>query len=174
MALARSLLAQILKQDRNLLLYFYQQCCDSTEAVLTSPEKVNKLLDFAFKNCKSAYIIIDGLDECERDQRKSIAQWFRTLVESLPVAEPWRLRCLFISQNDSLARKDFDEISSLSIGPDDIKNDLDSFCQHEADQLRSSLQLSEERANSIASTVAQRAGGIENIASHQDSLLTPL
>ncbi|OQD95723.1 hypothetical protein PENSOL_c019G09356 [Penicillium solitum] len=160
LALARSLLAQILEQDQNLLLYFYQECCNSKEAVLTSPEKVTKLLDFAFKNCKSAYIIIDGLDECERDQRKSIAQWFRTLVESLPITEPWRLRCLFTSQNDSLARKDFDEIASLTIGPDDIKNDLQGFCRREADQLRASLYISEDMADSIAATVAQQAGGM--------------
>ncbi|KAJ5426653.1 hypothetical protein N7465_001723 [Penicillium sp. CMV-2018d] len=133
---------------------------DSKEAVLTSPEKVTKLLDFAFKNCKSAYIIIDGLDECERDQRKSIAQWFRTLVESLPITEPWRLRCLFTSQNDSLARKDFDEIASLTIQPDDIKNDLQGFCRREADQLRASLYISEDMADSIAATVAQQAGGM--------------
>lgn len=160
LALARSLLAQILEQDQNLLLYFYQECCNSKEAVLTSPEKLTKLLDFAFKNCKSAYIIIDGLDECERDQRKSIAQWFRTLVESLPITEPWRLRCLFTSQNDSLARKDFDEIASLTIGPDDIKNDLQGFCRREADQLRASLYISEDMADSIAATVAQQAGGM--------------
>lgn len=160
LTLARSLLAQILEQDQNLLLYFYQECCDSKEAVVTSPEKVIKLLEFAFKNCKSAYIIIDGLDECERDQRKSIAQWFRTLVESLPITEPWRLRCLFTSQNDSLARKDFDEIASLTIGPDDIKNDLQGFCRREADQLRASLYISEDMADSIAATVAQQAGGM--------------
>ncbi|KAJ5530063.1 hypothetical protein N7527_003456 [Penicillium freii] len=160
LALSRSLLAQILEQDQNLLLYFYQECCDSKEAVLTSPEKVTKLLEFAFKHCKSAYIIIDGLDECERDQRKSIAQWFRTLVESLPITEPWRLRCLFTSQNDSLARKDFDEIASLTIRPDDIKNDLQDFCRREADQLRASLYISEDMAHSIAATVAQQAGGM--------------
>ncbi|KUM58863.1 hypothetical protein ACN42_g8284 [Penicillium freii] len=160
LALSQSLLAQILEQDQNLLLYFYQECCDSKEAVLTSPEKVTKLLEFAFKHCKSAYIIIDGLDECERDQRKSIAQWFRTLVESLPITEPWRLRCLFTSQNDSLARKDFDEIASLTIRPDDIKNDLQDFCRREADQLRASLYISEDMAHSIAATVAQQAGGM--------------
>ncbi|KAK4867343.1 hypothetical protein LT330_000853 [Penicillium expansum] len=160
LALARSLLAQILEQDQNMLLYFYQECCDSKEAVLTSPVKVTKLLEFAFKNCKSAYIIIDGLDECERDQRKGIVQWFRTLVESLPIIEPWRLRCLFTSQNDSLARKDFDEIASLTIGPDDIKNDLQGFCQREADQLRASLYISEDMADSISATVTQQAGGM--------------
>ncbi|CAI7641662.1 unnamed protein product [Penicillium glandicola] len=160
LALARSLLAQILEQDQNLLLYLYQQCCNSKEAVLTSPEKVTRLLEFAFRNCKSAYIIIDGIDECDRDQRKCIAQWFRKLVEDLPISEPWRLRCLFTSQNDRLARKDFDEIASLTIEADDIKNDLQGFCQREADQLRASLYISEDMAKSISATVARQAGGM--------------
>jgi hypothetical protein len=73
LALARSLLVQLLKQDKGLLPYFYEKCCDSGETILKSEALVEELMLFALKNCKSAYIIIDGIDECPREERKHVA-----------------------------------------------------------------------------------------------------
>jgi hypothetical protein len=95
------------------LLYFYKKCYSSTETELTSPYLIEELLNFAFKKCKSAYIVLDGLDECAREERKKITQWFRKLVEDLPTSEPERLRCLFVSRDDGVARKDFSGIVSI-------------------------------------------------------------
>jgi serine/threonine protein kinase len=122
-ALARSLLVQLLSQNKGLLLYFYEKCCYSGETILKSEALMEELMLFAFKNCKSAYIIIDGIDECPREERKRVVRWFRKLVEDLPINEPERLRCLFISQDDGPARKDFSGLSSITIGLEDSTND---------------------------------------------------
>ncbi|KAI1121431.1 putative zinc finger protein [Nemania abortiva] len=160
-ALGRSLLSQFLKQDNGLLPVFYQKSCRSGEAVLTSRELVEELLNLAFKNCKSAYIILDGLDECPRDQRKYITQWFRRLVEDLPKNEPERLRCLFVSQDDGPARKDFAELASIKIGVEDNRNDIEEYSRIEANKLRESCpSLTEEKANEIAENVANVAEGL--------------
>jgi hypothetical protein len=159
-ALARSLLAQFLKQDRGLLLYFYQKCYSSGQTVLTSPYLIEDLLNLAFKNCKSAYIVLDGLDECAKDERKKITQWFRKLVEDLPTSEPERLRCLFVSQNGGVARNDFFGIASIEITAKDNKHDIDEYSRMEADKLKKKFQLLEDRATTIASTVADSVGGM--------------
>jgi hypothetical protein len=158
-AIARNLLAQLLRQDKGLLLYFYQKCCDSAEPVLTSPTVVEELLVHAFANCKAAYIVLDGVDECPRDQRKIISQWFKKLVEDLAPSEPERLRCLFVSQDDGVARKDFAGLASIKITTDDNKGDIDEYCQVEANKLKATFKLSDERASTIASTVASSVGG---------------
>lgn len=158
-ALARSFIAQILRHDEDLLAYFYQKYCDSLEPVLTSPALVEELLVHAFKNCKTAYIIIDGLDECPRMERKNIASWFRKLVEDLPQDEADRYRCLFISQDDGVARKDFSGIASIKITTDDNKGDIDEYCRVEANNLKNEFRLSDERGVAIASTVADSVGG---------------
>ncbi|KAF2178004.1 putative zinc finger protein [Zopfia rhizophila CBS 207.26] len=160
LALARSLLAQLLKQDKGLLLYFYQKCCDSGEAALDSPALVDELLTFAFQNCKSAYIILDGLDECAREERKKIVQWFRRLVEDLPTSEPERFRCLFVSQDDGVARKDFSGLTSIKIRIEDNKHDIDEYCRVKAENLKGELKLTEEKVNTIASTVANSIEGM--------------
>jgi hypothetical protein len=159
LALARSLLAQFLKQDQGLLYYFYQKCCDNADAMLSSLSLIEELLTFAFQNCKNAYIILDGLDECARNERKHIVQWFRILVDSLPPTEADRYRCLFVSQDDGVARKDFAGLSSIKISGNDNRSDIDEYCKVQAEQLKSDLCLTEEKANSIAGIVANSVEG---------------
>ncbi|KAI0898910.1 putative zinc finger protein [Annulohypoxylon nitens] len=159
-ALGRSLLAQFLMQDNGLLPTFYQKSCRSGEATLSSPALVQELLTLAFGNCKSAYIILDGLDECPRDQRKTITQWFRKLVEDLPNSEPERLRCLFVSQDDGVARKDFAGLTSIKVGVEDNKNDIEKYCQSNACKLKESFLLTDKRATAIAETVAKSVKGL--------------
>jgi hypothetical protein len=163
LALARSLLAQFLKQNPGLLLHFYQKCCNSGEALLTSLALARELLDLAFSNCNSAYIILDGLDECERGERKSITKWFRTLVEDLPAEDPDRFHCLFVSQDDGIARKDLSGIETVTIRVGDNQPDIHRYSLVEAGRLKERLaqfcELSDEKLGLIATTVAKSANG---------------
>jgi len=167
-ALARSLLAQLLRQDQGLIYYFYQKCCDNADAVLNSLALIEELLTFAFQNCKNAYIILDGLDECPRNERKHIVQWFRTLVDSLPPSEADRYRCLFVSQDDGVARKDFAGLSSIKISVNENRSDIEEYCKVQAEQLKSDLCLSEEKTNSITKTVANSVEGEYFCTSYTD------
>lgn len=159
-SLRRSLLAQFLRHDNELLPTLYEKSCRDVEATLTSSTLIEELLNLAFDNCKSVYIILDGLDECPRDQRKFIAQWFRNLVENLPSDAPDRLRCLFVSQDDGAARKDFAGLASVKIEAEDNQSDIEQYSRIEADKLhRQHPDLAEEKLNWIASTVADSAKG---------------
>ncbi|KAG8424858.1 hypothetical protein J3458_001616 [Metarhizium acridum] len=108
----------------------------------------------AFKNCPSAYIIIDGLDDCVREQRKHITQWFRKLVEDLPSDNPDILQCLFVSQDDDIARKYFSGLASIKIGPEDNKGDIDVYSRIQAAEVQPKLQLSDQKASEVSRIVA--------------------
>ncbi|RSL58822.1 hypothetical protein CEP54_007587 [Fusarium duplospermum] len=158
-ALARSFLVQFLKQDKGLLAYLYGKHLDSSEAVLSSSSTLKELLTSAFESCEGAYIIIDGLDECARKERKAITQWFRNLVETLPNAGPDRLRCLFVSQDDS-ARKDLNDLVTIDIGAGGNENDIRQYSLAKASELKDKLRLSEEEASRFANHVANNAKGM--------------
>ncbi|KAF2102281.1 hypothetical protein NA57DRAFT_35425 [Rhizodiscina lignyota] len=160
LALARSILAQLLREDKVLLSYLYEECCESNETLLRNPERVEKLLQLAFENCKNAYIILDGIDECNREQRKRITQYFRSLVEHLPPTEPDRLRCLFISQDDGFARRDFSGLASYKITMEDTRNDIGEFCELEAKKLQDLFPLTDQRVSEIATEISDAVGGM--------------
>jgi hypothetical protein len=156
---ARTLLKQLLQQNKGLLATFYPRCCRSGETTLTSPDLTKELLHIAFEKCKKAYIILDGIDECPRDQRKIISGWFRKLVDDLPLSEPERIRCLFVSQDDGIARKDFSGLTAVRVGGSDNKEDIKSYNKVEANKLRESFRFSEQMALDIAARVTNSAEG---------------
>lgn len=170
--LGRSLLAQLLRHDNGLLPTFYQESCRSVEAMLSSPNSIKELLTLAFGNCKSAYIILDGLDECPRQERQIITKFFRELVENLPNDEPERLRCLFISQYDGPARKDFDGLDHrIKIDMKDSQDDIKVYCRVEAGKLLDDCpSLPREKVYSIAETVANNVGGMSLLSPPIDML----
>jgi hypothetical protein len=141
------------------MLYLYERCCTQGEDFLNSTPLAIELLSMAFENCQNAYIILDGLDECSRDQRKTIVKWFRDLIENLPATRPERLRCIFISQDDGFARKDFAGLASLQLRLEDTQQDIDTYCQVEARKLPEHFHLSKEEVQKIATTVAKSVKG---------------
>jgi len=159
-AVARGLLSQLLKHNKDLLPYFYEESFSSAEANLTSPAVIRQLLEVAIKSCKSVYIILDGLDECPREERKIIAQWFRDLVEELPPTNAEAVRCLFVSQDDGAARKDFGGIASLTVTTDDNKIDIEEYSTVWAGKVRTKFELSEEERLNIAAKISVAVGGM--------------
>lgn len=163
---------QMLKQDSDTLLdLIYHERCKSDE-LFASAVKVRHLLRQAFAHSKGAYIILDGLDECKRDERKFIAKYFRELVGDLPVSDPLRIRCLFISRHDGDGRRDFEDIDSLEIKPSDVQNDIELYCRRRANLLPSAFEFSDDRKQDIAKQVAHRADGIITFMALCQQLLT--
>ncbi|KAI1440274.1 hypothetical protein F5Y02DRAFT_423141 [Annulohypoxylon stygium] len=126
-SVARSLLRQLLVQNCHLLEALYETASLSGEHELTTNIVAKKLLKTALDTCGDTYIIIDGLDECDRANRKEIATWFQSVIEELSLNNPGIVRCLFVSQDDGIARKDLGTIPSIKITPSQTMNDLAVF-----------------------------------------------
>jgi hypothetical protein len=114
-SVARSILAQLLKQNPDLLSYFHEKANRNDNAVLTSVPVATEMLSTSLRSCSRTFIVIDGLDECERPARKQITSRFRHLVETLPATEMGSIRCMFVSQEDGMAVEDFHGIPAIRI-----------------------------------------------------------
>lgn len=127
--------------------------------MLNTIQDIEELLRASLLNCAKVYIVIDGIDECERAERKRVTSWFRDVVENLEPPRLDRIRCLFVSQDDGVARKDFDGITALKIKPTDVENDIEQYSSHEAGQIQSMFQLSDDMRVNIASRMTKAADG---------------
>lgn len=128
--MARAILSQLLVQDKSLLLHLEQNMSTSSgQAVLSSRELAKELLHTVLQSRKT-YVILDGIDECERDHRKEICGWFRSLADLLPAAKQDEIRCLFISQDDGFARKDLSMLPILSMTVDHTREDISTYARH--------------------------------------------
>ena len=159
-SIARSLLSQLLALNRDILLpYYHDRYVNSVEAVLSAQSTIEDLLGTSIRNCPSVYIILDGIDECPRKEREHIATWFHELVEGLPASTPDQIRCLFVSQDDGVARKDFAGISSIKIKAEDNKADIEQFSSKWAGKIQRKFGIPSERRDEIAKGIVNAAGG---------------
>ncbi|OTA61606.1 hypothetical protein K449DRAFT_370870 [Hypoxylon sp. EC38] len=126
-SVARSLLAQLLAQNDNLLQLLYEKASMGGEIELTSKATAKELLHAALNDCGTTYVVLDGIDECDRENRKELATWFQSVVDEVSLSNIGAIRCLFVSQDDGVARNDLGMIPSIKIVPSGNKNDLQSF-----------------------------------------------
>jgi hypothetical protein len=159
-ALARRMLTQLLGQCPDLLPYYHDKVLASNEAVLTSLPLAKEILETALKSASKTYVIIDGLDECHRDERKSISSWFRQVVEDLPLTDVDQIRCLFISQDDGYARKDFSVLPSLKITSADTVPDIEAYTSKRASEVQQKFALSDSRRSEIIRKVTDGSQGM--------------
>ena len=158
MNVAKSLLSQISSTNVSLLPYLYEETLKSGEAVLSSNVTAKTLLKTALQSCKRVYIILDGLDEYIREDRKELSSWFQELVSSLLKADLGSIRCLFVSQEDGYARKDFSMLSQIKITPNDNKADISAFCEEWHQKIESKFGFL-EGMHHVKNVVSARAQG---------------
>jgi hypothetical protein len=129
------------------------------------------MLKSALNECTLTYIVLDGIDECDREERKLIVKWFRQYIEDLPARDPHgngpdRVRCLFVSQIDH-ARKDFAGLSSVTISQSCNEGDIQRFCHAEAEKLQRKFSISNEETANFSTTVRLAAEGGFMLASEK-------
>jgi hypothetical protein len=161
LAVARGILSQVLSSEKSddILLYVDEKASSSGETVLSSSKLAKELLETVFQSCKKTYIILDGLDECNRDERKEISTWFCQLVDGLPRREMDTIRCMFVSQDDGIARKDLSMLPTIKLTATSNKSDIETYAKvwhHRIDEKFGPLDPKEMN---IANIVTARAQG---------------
>ena len=145
--------------EDSVLQYLYEEASKSNEAVLSTTSVAKGLLEVALDSCGRVYIVLDGLDEYSRDDRKELTSWFQQLVSSLPKACLGDIRCLFISQDDGFARKDLGMLSQIKIMPADNTADIEAFCGEWHAKIESKFGPLERREHNVRRVVSARAQG---------------
>jgi hypothetical protein len=147
LAVARGVLSQVLSSEKsnNILLYVDEKASSSGETVLSSSKLAKELLD--------------GLDECDRGERKEIATWFRQLVDGLPQREMVTIRCLFVSQDDGFARKDLSMLPSIKLTMNSNKSDIETYAKVWHQRIEERFGPLDLKKLNIANIVTARAQG---------------
>lgn len=164
-SLARSVLAQILDQNPDLLPYFYEKASLSSDTVLTSTLVAEEMLQTVLASCTKVYLIIDGVDECGKKDRSEIANFFKTVIETLPVEETFSIRCLFVSQDDGMARTDFRRMPFIKI-TDDNQHDLADFASVWHERIEEKFGKLRSKECHISNIISARAKGLMNQPKH--------
>lgn len=160
-ALARAFLVQLLNQNKDLVSYLYEKYVESGSISLISAQLCKELLDTALQSLTKVYIIIDGLDECQRTERRSILSFFTSIIES---TQPGLLRGMFVSQDEDDIRQSLHRASLVRLTEDDNRQDIQTFAGWWAERIQQKFELSQEHSWYIRNTVCDGAEGRYNLS----------
>jgi hypothetical protein len=149
--ITRSILAQLLAHNPDLLPYFHDRYCTSRSPISASVSE--ELLGISLDECRKTYIVIDGLDECGTAARRDITARFRRHVNG--ATELGSTRCLFVSQEDGHAAGDLHGIPVIKIG-DSNRADISRFA---AEWHKKIVQKFKTTTEDIQAIIVQRAKG---------------
>lgn len=116
------------------------------------------MIHTVLSSCDKTYIIIDGVDECGRNDRNEIAEVFRTTIEGLPAEIGGSIRCMFISQDDDNARRNFRDVPAIKIS-DENQDDLKDFAEKRHRALETKFGPLQSNDSHISNILVARAQG---------------
>ncbi|KAF4535903.1 Ankyrin repeat protein [Lasiodiplodia theobromae] len=78
----RSLISQLVQQNTSILSYAYEKSSLSGHSQLDSTILAKEMLAVALNAFENLFIIIDGIDECKKDEKKRISEALISMAES--------------------------------------------------------------------------------------------
>lgn len=158
--MARSILCQLLLKDETLLMYLFDVATKKGETSLRTIKLAKEMLITCLKAVGKAYVIIDGIDECQpSEQQQHIAKFWMTYVEkSGSDAEP--SRCALFGQDDASTRPLFCRLPKIRVQGERHDSDIRSYCVANAEELQEQFALTPYEVSQIVSETAQRAQGM--------------
>ena len=163
-AVFRALISQLLNEskDSDLLQIVYEASIDSGEQYLESKSACAKLLTDAIGSISKSiniHIIIDGLDECENSESKTIiAEIFKVLSKD-GIMQPGRTRAMFISQPDTAIRKSLRTATIVRLTEPDSQGDIVEYTRQWYLKMQSKFTLGDEKRDLIRNLLCESAGG---------------
>jgi hypothetical protein len=144
-AIARELLFQFLQRDPDLLPLLYDKLCRNGEGILDSPAAVKELSEVVFRSAGTAYLVIDGLDECDAAERKKTLLWLTSMAATVNSGgNRGGLRVLFISQDLSDIRRLLGKATVLTLNAQDTKHDINAYVTFWAGEVRQKFKLKDD------------------------------
>lgn len=157
-----------------MLPYFYMKFKSNGHAKLESPLLAQSLIKLSCERAHRQFIVIDGLDECERNERSTLLSLLAEIVEGLENLEPGKLRLLIVSQLETDIGASLTKSSqmlahfsfrSFTIFEKDNKKEIDRYVEKMASEIELQHSLSPEQAGCIKRLTSSRAEGLYPSAS---------
>ncbi|KAI6471127.1 hypothetical protein MCOR15_001015 [Pyricularia oryzae] len=162
----RAILSQLLnahQSDPNLpdlSPYYYDEGLAKDGVLLKSVKLCKSLVKLILRNIPKAYIVLDGLDECDSNQRKQILEFLIETIKSCDGQQPGSLRLLIFSRNEPDIKRHLGAETQISIMPENVESDIGIYVTYQSHLIKEQHDLEESEREYIAQHVTDRAQGM--------------
>lgn len=156
----RGILKQLLSKHRDLVPYYWDKMVSTGETVLSTTHLAEGLLRTMLEKVESCTVIIDGLDECNSDQRKLLLAFFSDIVGLCDEKEPGKLRVMFLSQDYVDIQKALQTSTCLRLTEEDNKADIKTYVRACTSLIHEKFELDSSTAKDIEESICGHARGM--------------
>ncbi|TLD33782.1 hypothetical protein PspLS_00694 [Pyricularia sp. CBS 133598] len=162
----RAILAQLFDAHQSdphladLSPYYYDEGLTKGGVFLESVKLCKSLLRLILKNIPKAYLVLDGLDECEQDQRKQILEFMIEVTKTCDSQQPGSLRLLIFSRNEPDIRRHLSAETQIAIVPEDVQSDVETYVGYCSQLIKEKHHFLELEREYIAQHIVDGAQGM--------------
>ncbi|KAL5330616.1 hypothetical protein ACEPPN_000135 [Leptodophora sp. 'Broadleaf-Isolate-01'] len=156
----RGLLSQMLNNHRDLIPYCHDRMVSTGEINLTTVTQAESLLKVLFEKADNTRVVIDGLDECDVDQRKLLLAFFTDAVDHFDERDPGKLRVLLISQDYLDIQKALQCATVLKLTNENNEADIKTYVREWSLKFQSKYELEPAILEEIQYSTCARAKGM--------------
>jgi hypothetical protein len=169
LSILKGLLVQLITQDRTLIPYVYMRAKSSGQGTLMAHQLTQSLVNVCCERVPRQFIVIDGLDECCRQERQVLLTFLAEVIDRAEDDEPGNLRVLIVSQDEpditetlskeSRARPSF-SVGRIVIQKKHNEDEIERFVSLWTDRIEQRFRLCIEETNCIKRLMSARTDGM--------------
>ena len=153
------MLSQLVAQQRHLVPFYNDEGLESGEVSLQSTKLCKKLLRYMLQQIRQAFLVIDGLDECNASERKSLLDFLIEIINLCDRQRPGEVRVLLLSRDEPDFKKYLSLATLLRLEIQDTLEDIEHYVRNRADLVKIKFSLTEEDREYIEQNVLDRTQG---------------
>ncbi|KAF8454286.1 hypothetical protein BDZ91DRAFT_562030 [Kalaharituber pfeilii] len=157
-AVGRGILSHLIKYNEEIIPLVWEKLASSGEMILKSSKLLVELLEIAIKDSKPSYIVIDGLDECEKTERMRVISTLKRIAEMTNQQAPGAVRLLFVSTPEGDIKRQLSNFVKVQLKPDDA--DLRQYTEMWGIKIQERFTLSDIERDDLVTKVLERAQGM--------------
>ncbi|KAF8454287.1 hypothetical protein BDZ91DRAFT_842142, partial [Kalaharituber pfeilii] len=157
-AVGRGILSHLIKNNEEIMPLVWEKLACSGEMTLKSSKLLVELLEVAIKDSKPSYIVIDGLDECEKAERKKIISTLKSITEISNQQAPGAVHLLFVSTAEGDIKRQLSNFVKVQLKPCDA--DLRQYTEIWGIKIQERFTLSDKERDDLVAKVLERAHGM--------------
>jgi hypothetical protein len=161
----KSLLRQILEIDRDRLAALYHSRVNGRHSVeiLDDESTAKHLLEILCDGIQRHFIVIDGLDEMDRTERKAVVDCLFNIVKKSDRSHPGRIRVLFVSTDldDMRTRaKSVDALDVYDLSPEKTEKDINLYLEERAISWNAKFRLPKQDIDRAIKAISAGSNGM--------------
>ncbi|OBR15108.1 Zinc finger protein [Colletotrichum higginsianum IMI 349063] len=127
----RAVLTQLISQDTATSQEFFQKLSSQADVNIRSRESLQTLTKSALEEYRVSFLVLDGLDECDREQAEVTVKWLLSLLNDDRYIHKSSLRILFSGQRDGLLDVLLCAYPTICLESSEHTADIEKYCfQH--------------------------------------------